>query len=302
MIQPDGLDKKIVKEMLSPASLQWNVRQSFHNIAKRLEVDEDTVRRRVERMRKAGFLRGWQIIVNPHLIGCEAASFDLEIAKSDAATRTVSDLKLVPGVVNILLFYGGRLRIMTYYRSEEALGRQIALMESICGSKHTMLWRPVFPPWDSKMSSTDWSIVATLLDENPRRKLSSIASDAGVSSRTLNRRITRMMGGYAFFLDADVDLSKLGGSAFALLVQYDDVSKKGQIDHRILERVGSMSWTNTTASMHSMFVTHCENVVDGERLYRWVGGLDGIGQTRMGIIQEKITVKDWLSEELESRA
>lgn len=302
MILLDDLDRKIVKEMTSPASLQWDIRQSYVAIAKRLQVDEETIRRRFERMRKTGFLQGWQIIVNPHLIACEAASFDLTIQEPETASKVITQLKLIHGMIYVLTFYGGGLRIMAYYPNEDALNRQIALMEAICGGKSTMLWKPIFPECNLKMTQTDWSIVTALLKNDPRRKLSAIARDAGVSSRTLNRRLQRMREGYAFFLDAAIDLGKLGGTACALLIQYKSSARKKSADDLILRTLGNVSWSNTSSARHSMFSVHCENITDGERIYQWVKGLDGIEEVKMGIHQDKITVKDWLMEEIEGRA
>lgn len=302
MIQADDLDRRIIKEMTSPASLQWNIRQSFSTIAKLLKVDEDTIRRRFERMRRAGFFQRWEVIVNPHLIGCEAASLDLTVQEPEAIRKVISQLKLIRGLIYILLFYGGRLRLMTYYSNEEELERQISLMESICETKRSMVWQPVFPLCNLKMTKTDWLIVATLMRNDPRGKLSMVARSIGISSRTLNRRMQRMHEQYAFFLDIALDLSKLSGSACALLVQYKNGSKKRFTDDLIMNTLDNVSWSNTSSPEHSMFSIHCENVSEGERIYQWVRGLDGVSEARLGIHQDKIIVKDWLEEELENRA
>ncbi len=302
MFQPDDLDRKILKEMFSPASLQWNIKQSYNTIAKLLLVDEETIRRRFERMREMGVLQGWQIIINPHLIGCEVATFDLTVPKLESRSTIISQLKLISGVIYIIAFYDNRLRFMIYYPSESALERQIALMESLCESKRSMFWRDVFPPCNLKMTRTDWLIIGTLMKSDPRKKLSTVAHEAGVSSKTLNRRLHRMREQHAFFLDAGIDVSKLGGSPCAILVRYKDKSKKRQFDDLILRTVGNIAMSNTAPTEHSMFSIHCENLADAERIFQWIRGLDGVGKAKMGIYQEKITVNDWLTEEIERRA
>jgi len=64
LYRPDRLDAGILRELQNPAS-RWNVRKSFARIAKRLQVDEETVRRRVDRMEALGVVQGWTIIPNP---------------------------------------------------------------------------------------------------------------------------------------------------------------------------------------------------------------------------------------------
>lgn len=253
-------------------------------------------------MQKAGVLSNWQIIINPHMIGCEAASFDLSMQHPEARTFVISQLKLIRGIIYILPFFRDGLRVMTYYPNDEALERQIALMESICNGSRSMFWKDVFPPWNMKMTKTDWLIIATLMKKNPRKKLSMIAHDAGVSSKTLSRRIHRMTEHHVFFLDAGIDVSKLSGSACMIFVQYGDKSKKRLIDDLVLKTLGNATLRNTAPTYHSWFSIHCENNVDAERTYQWIRGLDGVEEAKMGILEEKITVDDWLVEEIESRA
>jgi len=52
----DDLDVRIIKELASPASPQWNVKQTYSNIARRLGVDEETVRRRLKRAEERGVI------------------------------------------------------------------------------------------------------------------------------------------------------------------------------------------------------------------------------------------------------
>jgi DNA-binding Lrp family transcriptional regulator len=51
----DDLDVRIMKELGNPNSFQWNVRESYSNIAKRIDVDEETVRRRLKHRHYGGF-------------------------------------------------------------------------------------------------------------------------------------------------------------------------------------------------------------------------------------------------------
>jgi DNA-binding Lrp family transcriptional regulator len=85
MQQLDDLDVRIFREFNNPGSPQWNLRESFTAIARRLGVDEETVRLRVGRLRKRGVVPAWRVAVNPRLLGYEETGLDLEV--EDASTK-----------------------------------------------------------------------------------------------------------------------------------------------------------------------------------------------------------------------
>ncbi len=245
MVQPDSLDRRIMRELESPGSLQWNIRESFSSIARKVGVDEETVRNRVARMREARILKGWELVINPHLIGRESASLELEVQNASAKNAAIEQIKLIDGVISILDFHGASLQVGIYYRHERALAKQISLMESICGCKHSMLWNVTFPPCELKMTKTDW-VMLNILRKDPRKKLADIAFDAKASTRTVNRRLNLMVERYAFFLHALIDLKKVGGLAYRMLLYSKEPRKKEKIDELIADKIGEkVEWSYT---------------------------------------------------------
>ena len=298
MLQPDDLDRRIMRELESPGSLRWDIRASYASIAKKIGVDEETVRKRIVRVRESGLVLGWQLVVNPHLIGRDAASVEFEVNASDKIFA-IDQFKLMDGIISVLNFYGKGLQVGIYYDHEKALNRQISLMESICGCNHTHLWRVPFPDCEVKMTATDW-LLLDVLRKDPRRKLVEVASETRVSSRTLKRRLDRMEEGYAFFLHAAVDFKKLGGLAYRMLV-YCNNKKKSYIDELILTKINNVEWSYTFAVEYSMFVIHCENTAEIERISSLVKDVDGIKEVKMDIIEEQITVQDWIQDEISNK-
>src|SRR5579875_569812 len=278
MVQPDSLDRRIMRELESPGSLQWNIRESFSSIARKVGVDEETVRNRVARMREARILKGWELVINPHLIGRESASLELEVQNASAKNAAIEQIKLIDGVISILDFHGASLQVGIYYRHERALAKQISLMESICGCKHSMLWK------------------------DPRKKLADIAFDAKASTRTVNRRLNLMVERYAFFLHALIDLKKVGGLAYRMLLYSKEPRKKEKIDELIADKIGEkVEWSYTFSEEYSMFVLYCENVTEAKEISDLVRNADGVSALRMDIIENQITVQDWIDDEIEMK-
>lgn len=85
------------------SSPKWNVRESYSNISRKLGVDEETVRMRVNRAKERGFLPAWRVMVNPLLINCQEANLDLEVRneqdKGDAISRSRVWMELMPSSI-----------------------------------------------------------------------------------------------------------------------------------------------------------------------------------------------------------
>jgi DNA-binding Lrp family transcriptional regulator len=300
LVQPDSLDRRIMRELESPHSFQWNVRESYATIAKKIGVDEETVRNRIARQTRAGLLTGWQLIVNPHLIGRESASVELEVGDPSDKRPAIAKIELIDGVVSILDLHSAGLQAGVYYRHERALEKSVSLMEEICGTRRSLVWKVPFPACDLHMSETDWAILA-IIRKDPRKKLSRIASEARVSTRTASRRLGSMVDGFAFFLHASVDFRKLGGLAYRLLVRTDNPANKSKMDQSILSKVETVEWSYTYSDEYSMFVVYCENLAQAEQVSSTVKKVEGVGSVRMDIIEDQITVQDWIDDEIAVR-
>lgn len=210
MLHLDDLDVKIIRELGSPNFPQWNVKGSFSNISRKLGVDEETVRMRVKRAKERGFLPEWQMMVNPWLIDFKVAGLDLEVNNEETKAKAILQIRLVEGVTNIADYRGKGLVVVIYYENDESLERKVRLIESICGSQRLAVLRSVFPRPDVKMRKVDWRIVG-VMREDAKRDLEDVATSLGVSTRTVQRRLSVMKEGKAVFVSAIPKFDAVGG-------------------------------------------------------------------------------------------
>jgi len=298
LLSLDTLDIRIIKELQSPASFQWDPRKSYAALAEILGVDKETVRRRLVRMRKDGFLQGWQLVVNPHLIGREAASVELETVDPEAKGIAIPRIMLVEGVTLIFDFHGKGLQVLLFYESERALARRIQLIASICGGGKAIHWKLGFPPCAVEPRRTDWQIIAAML-RNPRRKFSDTAHEMKVSPRTVKRRMILMANGYAFFLQPVLNSEKFDAMGCRFLIICPDRIKKRLMEEKVLSRFSEIVFSHTAAEEHSLFTIICHNISKAEGIQEWIGGLDGVKEVRMDIVRKMMVVQEWLEEEIE---
>jgi DNA-binding Lrp family transcriptional regulator len=296
----DELDRSIVKEIISPSSLRWDVREPYSRIAKRLAVDEETVRRRVARLRETGTIGNFVLFLNPHVLYRNNAILYLESKDYASIEQAISKLKLMDGIISLTSVHEAGLLVSIYYQSESALAMQVALIESICEKKTAMLWRVPYPQFEGDLTKMDW-IILRALRKDPRRKLSDLASDLGISSRTINRRTKRLNDGNTMFLFLEFDLTKVEGLRYLLLVYCEDKERKREADKIILSRLQNLIYSETWAPNHSLFAFACENILKADSISSWVRKINGVNDMKLGVIRSRIHNMDWVDEEIQRR-
>ena len=149
------------------------------------------------------------------------------------------------GVTALHYFHDDSLLVFADYPSGLSYEAVVAEIEGLAGTERIMVVESKFPPFGLVMTATDWLILRSLRD-GARRKLGALAKEARVSTKTLNRRLERLVEGHAFYLEVKMDFQKMAGLAYMLVVHYDNRSWKGQMDAIIVERLGeAYQWSDT---------------------------------------------------------
>ena len=300
----DSLDAGIIREFSGPGgSYQWNVRHPYSSIAKKFGVDDETIRRRIRQLEHGGLIRGSELIVNPHLIGCEPVRMFVRVAGAEQRKRTVtSQLKLLDGVLLILDMHGDSLQVLMFCR-EDVMPRRIELVSSIAGGAEPLVlrnWQALgFRRCDMTLTKTDLLILRSLR-KDPRKSTSQVAGETKISARTVERRINLMTANYAYFHMFRLDFPRVDGVICSTVISYGDERKKPAADRAVDSRLDRIIYSATGAKTTSLFNFVCSNITEAEEVHGWMGGLDGVTGTRMGIIKEYILVTDWLDDELHS--
>lgn len=297
MGRSDSLQARILRELISPSSPQWNVRQSYASVARKLGVDEETVRIRVKHAQESGFLLGWELVLNPHAIHRESASMLLEVDDMDRKPAVISQIRLLEGVIFIFDFYERDLQVVLFYENEQELARKVQLIGLICRSTTSTYWKNEFPPSDFTLRRTDWQIVKALRSD-PRKSISDIAKEVKISARTVKRRLTLMEDARAFYLHPKVNVKKSPGMTYHFLVSSQD-GKKSRVDQVLRSKLAGVVYVDTAAKQYSVFATFCSNISEAEETRRWIMSLEGVRDVRMHMMKEMIPAHDWFNEKIE---
>jgi DNA-binding Lrp family transcriptional regulator len=300
----DILDAGVIRELTGPeGAYQWNARRSYSGIARRLGVDEETVRRRVRAAERRGLVTGSELVMNPYLIGREPIRVLLKATHSERAKRTaISQIKLVDGTLLIIDMYGEGLQLLLFCRSY-AVDRTTRLVSSIAGCDEPVVLRNLeglgFYPSKINLTDTDIKILRSLR-RSPRKSTHQIADEVGVSTRTVERRLAFLTEEKAFFHMLRLDFRKSEGVTCSIVVSYLDEGKKGRIDRMISSRLDRIIFLATAARTTSQFNFVCDNVAEAGSIKEWIERLDGVSHAEMGIIREYILTSEWLDEDLQN--
>jgi DNA-binding Lrp family transcriptional regulator len=298
MYKPDALDLRITREIGTPRSTQWNVRESYASIAKRVGVDEETVRKRIKRQEKLGILQGWRAAIHPNLIDCVDVDVDLEVGNVERKDEIISQLKFLEGVVVIANFEGRGLNVLFYTEPGEALSRKIQLIRTMCGADE-FIWASFLQPCDMKPSETDWRIIWSMRND-PRKNLSEIAKEARVTTRTVNRRLSFLTEHRALFLIGLPNFRQTTGITGNFLIFCSDRERKYAVSERVISKFENTAFA-AAASNYLMFNIYFHNLSEAQTAHEWIKKLEGVEKVRMRIMKDLIFLCDWLDEQMKKR-
>src|SRR3989442_12262313 len=104
----DALDVRLFRDLLqSPASspMGAHFRTSFGAIAKKVGVDEETVRHRIRRFHQDGLISGWRTIMNPAILGGGLYGIIFDVNPAIRKDEVIEAARLIPGMFLIVSFH-----------------------------------------------------------------------------------------------------------------------------------------------------------------------------------------------------
>lgn len=296
----ENLSVRILKELTSPGSFQWNFRESYSSLASRLGVDEETVRLTVKKAISSQVVVGWRLVINPHIFDMQLAGFQLAVHPSRKKEEVISQLRLIDSLLLILDFHGPGLRVATYFENEKALHRKIQLIKTICGcTEEVPFWTTLTPRPNVKLGQVDWKILS-LIRKDPRRDVTDIAARVPVSTRTVNRRLRLMIDNKIAYLIPLRNVRKSRGVVACFLIQCSD-DEKQEIRTEMESRGKAIDFSYTSVKDLYLLSVLLDNLSDAEDLLSWLKARKEIQSVRMEIMKDFIFLDDWLDEMVNRR-
>ena len=286
----DKLDVRIMRELLRADAAPPNIRRSYRAIARRLRVDENTVRNRIEGLRRSGFLKGWLLGVNPNLLGERVARLWFDVQPQSDKADAIRKIALVQGIELISDYFGASLSATLSYDDEQILNKSIELISRVANSDKITWAKVPFPGLELALTPRDWMIIESL-QKDPWKPFVDIARELDLSSITIKRRLAKMNQSGAFYLMVDIDPKAVeGGLLGHLVVFYDLPDSRHRVNERITRYLGDqIAFADTDDVAHGFFALMITNISKIQEILAWVRQQPGVKSARFDVLQDIVT-------------
>jgi len=276
----DPIDLKIVQE------LDKNCRDSFASIGNALNITPRTVQRRVTRMLDTGFIRSFEVMVDPSGLDLGEAVCDIQV-KANARNEDVRNRLLkIPNVNEIISLAGGTFVSYLHYQDSAELESTLSHLSATTGVADVQYeLNPRNREQSPKLSRQSWLLIHNL-NHKARREFADIATEVGLSSRTAQRNIQWLRNTAAVRFGVDVDVSKAQELfIYVLVVRLQlGTAKPKLLDH--LRNVVSNAWRElrTVNPYTIILLLYAKKTSELERDVETVRLLNGVAGVRVLII------------------
>jgi DNA-binding Lrp family transcriptional regulator len=221
----DALDMRILREIgtipFARGARSMGVLTAAR-LAEAVGTTRQTVDTRLARLEQEQILAGYVLWPNLKHLKLHWDIYHWKVADANQKMAAFRSLPLNGGVAAVYSFLGPDLCVDIHWRTQEERDALLARVAAIAGDVPPQtLYSREMPAIKTPLSRLDWRIIAGMR-QDARRPAEHVASDIGVSARTVKRRFARMASEQAFDVTARVSLERGRRSLpFALLVHFD---------------------------------------------------------------------------------
>lgn len=278
-----------------------NPLESYSKIGSIVGLSGISVRSRILKMYKAGFLQGMYLIPSP--LNFHRYPWAVVFKNVKSAASKLNEILTVENVVFAWIEYDNDVIVVIFSRSLDEKDRSAVELSDILGvgieKQYSIL--SLLPPnlADSKLSRIDWKILENVLF-NPRMATADISRLTHLSRKTVKNHIDAMMFEKKLYTVYLSDFTKTrSGILYGMTVQYE--TRKTLMG--LLElNLKPVFYTDEPRGVY--LINYAESVKDMEILRERVESMRGINGIYIsipkgGIFAEK-RVKCWIMKEIDN--
>lgn len=300
----DNLDIKIIRELFQPtpfAPSREGQRKSFRMMGKRLGVSGEAVARRVDRLVRSGFIKGFPLFLNMNLLGLKAGALVMDVEASTPRKELAEKLSLIDGLLIVQSHVGSFIGIVFCCEDHESLQKKADLISAVAGARSTKLTRVPFPNSAVSLSKSDWNIISKLernVDKSPKM----ISEELQISIRTVKRRMARLVKNNTIFTLASTNVGAIRDAVMAdLVVEYDSPDVRPAIDGMLLELLEPYYFSTRPWESYGLFAMILPSISKSREILETVKRTSGIRSARLELVEDRYESYDYLYEAVDRK-
>ena len=295
----DETDLKII------SILSKDCRESFMSIGSSVGLTSKSVKARVDAMKSTGVIEKFVVKVSPAALGYGLGCM-LIVREHSAHTDDIIRRLNLLGDVSIHSRCMGGVSTFCLAIKEGHEDKLDLLRDSLKpATVHFMFTSPSYYSGNKhELSETDLRIIKCLLS-NPRMESNDIAKKISISSRTVNRRLTRMKDNNTlkFFIQCN-PVSTLGYIQFVLVVNSADKSFNSQIVEHIYGDLKDNILCQPPIIDPDNIITlilFSKDIFTADRILKEVESLTGVNRVELFILTGSNSYDEWELREIDRR-
>ena len=270
-------------------------------VAKELKIDAKTVKSRMKRWEKTGFIKYYQILPNNNILGIQSSlylfSFDDIVKKYEA----IKKVRLVEGVLSIVNALGISIGLWIAYEDEEERDKRLSLLCEVTGCQEPpRITDDAHDPVTARLSSLDWRIIKCLR-HNALKPLSEVAADCNVTRKTAKLHLERMIQGNAFYMRAIFDASRVSGLILYALAAVLDEDLKQEALRELVGIFGESAFAKWESAGNILFSLWSINAGEPEDSYVRARNVKGVVHVEVQVVKELIEFPELIDKLVERR-
>ncbi|MGA7924085.1 MAG: Lrp/AsnC family transcriptional regulator [Thermoplasmata archaeon] len=306
-VTPEVLDLDILREMYRGGAISLagiDPRLNVTRIARRLKVGRARVDARLQAWKKSGFLRRYEVWVNPALFGWEGAFVAIRVEDRREKSKLMPCLGLVDGIVSGTEFLGEWITVGLIAPDAASLERRVALIRELPGVREVespTRWHVPRPK--RALTSLDLRIIRSLR-ERPMATLGETAHRAGVSTRTMTRRYSELIEGWAVWFVPLFDFRSISYPVVTIGVTVRPGVRAAGIAHSIRARFPlTLDLPATQAAPDvggetQVWIVIPPSAAHLEEIEQFVESIDGVVSVEANVMVRVHSFPEWFDDHL----
>ena len=297
----DAIDIKIIN------ILSRDCRQSFMSIGSIVGLTSKSVKSRVDKMISTGIIQEFVVRVNPVMFGYEMTCILIVREYNENTDNIINRLNLLGDVILHSTFMGG---ISTFCLAiKEGKEDKVKLLpESLKPANVNIIFTSKLSSFSEsnrdELTETDLRIIKCLVS-NPKLDINEIAKKTSISSRTVNRRLSRLKENNVLkFSILCNPIYTLGYIQFVLIINTIDKFSHKQIVERIYQELGENILCQPPIINPDDLITlvlFSQDIFTADSILKKIESFIGVKRVELYILKDTIHYNEWLLKEINKR-